>query len=71
MQLYIPVIHITLAGIIAKKSIHHDVLFTLVEPAIFTTEPTLGLAWAWGHENPRKETDDESGNRFEEESTKE
>lgn len=71
MLLDIPVVHISLAGVIAKKSVHHDVFLTLIEPAVFTTEPTLGLTRAWGHEDPRKETNDESGNRFNEESTKE
>jgi hypothetical protein len=64
----LPVVHITLARVIAKKSIHHDILLTFIEPAIFATEPIFGLARTWGHENPGKEADDESTDCFEEES---
>ena len=63
-----PVVHVSFARIITKKSIHHDVLLTFIEPAIFTAEPTFGLARTWGHENPGKESDDKSTDCFKEES---
>lgn len=49
LQSDVPVVHITLARIIAKKSVHHDVLLTFIEPAILAAEPTLGLAGTGGH----------------------
>jgi hypothetical protein len=66
MQFNIPIVHISFAWIITKKSIHHDILLTLRKPSVFATEPTLGLTWARGHENPREETDDERSNSLNE-----
>lgn len=67
MQFNIPIVHITLARIITKQSIHHDILFTLIKPSILATEPILGLTRARGHENPREEPDDESSDSLNEE----
>lgn len=67
-EVCLPVVHVSFARIITKKSIHHDILLTFIEPAIFTAEPTFSLAGTRGHENPGKEADDESTDCFEEES---
>lgn len=64
---YLPVVHVTLAGVVTKESVDHDELLALVEPSILATEQTLGLAGPRGHEEPRKDTDNEGDNGLKEE----
>lgn len=64
---YLPVVHVTLAGVVTKESVDHDELLALVEPSILATEQPFGLAGSRGHEEPRKDTDNEGDNGLKEE----
>ena len=65
---YLPVVHVSFAGIITQEPVDHDGLLTLGEPAVFAAEPISGLARSGGHENPRECANDEGQDTFDEES---
>lgn len=52
--------HGTLARIFTDYSIDDDFLFSLVKPPILASKPTGCLTRAWGHEEPREESNNES-----------
>lgn len=66
-KLDLPVIHVTLAGIISEKTVDQDSLLSVGEPALLATEPVLGLGRTGRHQTPREDADDEGDDTLEEE----
>jgi hypothetical protein len=51
------VVHATLAGVIAKDTVDHDLFLLLIEPSVFATESAGCLGWGRGHPEGGNDTD--------------
>lgn len=50
------IMHVTLARIVPQDTIHHDLLLSLVEPAVLATEFGRRLRWGWWQVEVRYDT---------------
>lgn len=66
-----PVVHVALAGIVSKETVHHDVLLVVGEPALLATEPVLGLTRSRRHVTPGDDADEKRGDTLKEEASRE